>query len=143
MTTYISMIVMVGIVMVIAVLSMIFAISILKRTKEAGYEVFDFSNRGEMKVLVGIPVVYKREDIQKVVFSVQRGRGGSIGRFRIIKNSGNKSRKYMYEESVYTKKLSFHGSSVNIQKATEYLMQQVRAEGIFCEFEGRHVRSKV
>jgi hypothetical protein len=50
MTTYISMIVMVGIVMVIAVLSMIFAISILKRTKEAGYEVFDFSNRCGQKV---------------------------------------------------------------------------------------------
>ena len=143
MTTYISMIVMAGMIMVIAVFLMIFAISILKRNKEARYEVFDFSNRGEMKVLTGIPVVYQLEDIQKVVFSVQNVRSGSIGRFQIIKNNGKKSRKYMYEESVYTKKLSLRSSLVNIGKATDYLMQQLRTEGIFCEFEGRHMRSKV
>ena len=131
-----TMLVMQGIIMVVLVFLMIFAISILKRNKGARYEVFDFSNIGEMKVLTGIPVVYKREDIQKVVFSIQYVRGGRIGRFQIIKNNGKKSRKYMYEESVYTKKLSFHSSVVNIRKATDYLMQQLRTEGIICEFKG-------
>jgi len=137
MSTYISMIAMVGIFMVIAVFLMIFAISILKRNKEARYEVFDFSNRGEMKVLAGIPVVYQLEDIQKVDFSIQRGRrGGFFGRFQIIKSNDKKSRKYMYEASVYTKKLSFYGTPVDVKKATDYLMQQLRTEGIPCEFKG-------
>ena len=128
-------IIMMGVIIIAIILLMIFAISILKKNKEVGYEVFEFNDNGEVVVLTGIPVSYKREDIQKVEFSLQSTKGGFCGRFRIIQNNGRKSKKYLYDASVYTKKLSLRSASLeDIKKATEYLRQQLRAKGILCEF---------
>ena len=108
---------------------------VLLKDVKVSHEVFEFKENGEVQVLADVPTTYAIDDIENVEFSIRGGYGSYYGRFRVIKSNGKRSRNYMYGTGVYTKDFTFNGSQEEMEKATEYLMQQLREKGLSCELK--------
>ena len=108
---------------------------VLLKDVKVSHEVFEFKENGEVQVLADVPTTYAIADIENVEFSIRGGYGSYYGRFRVIKSNGKRSRNYMYGTGVYTKDFTFNGSQEEMEKATEYLMQQLQEKGISCELK--------
>ena len=121
-----------GLVAIVCVIMGIVMFVLLKDIK-VNHEVFEFKENGEVRVLADVPVTYAIADIENVEFSIRGGYESYYGKFRIVKSNGKKSRNYMYGTGAYTKDFTFNGSKEEMEKTTEYLMQQLREKGISCE----------
>ena len=134
MTVNSKIMIICGSVALICIIMAIVLFVVLKDVK-VNHEVFEFKGESELQVLADIPTTYQIANIENVEFSIRGGHGSYYGRFRIFENNGKKSRNYMYGIGVYTKDFDFNGSQEEMEKATEYLMQQLRDRGISCELK--------
>jgi len=96
------------------------------------FDVFDFSTEGRLTVLTGLPVTYDLSAIEKVFFSVMKSRKGMnyTGRFKILFANGSKSRPFLFDYSVCTKKFTLINTKEDIEKAAHYLMNQLKQHHI-------------
>lgn len=116
----------------------VFVIITMMKQKGAGiskstFDVFQISG-SSFTVFTGVPVTYDMSDIEKIIFSVQRGRRNTsyTGIMRIVKANGKKSRPFLFDSSVYKKKLVLSSSKQEIEEAIKYLMSKLKAHSIPC-----------
>jgi len=130
--------IMIALILMISLLVMLVFIIILVTKKFKGgsqtYNVFEFLlDEGKLKVCTGIPVIYNISDIQIITFSMMKNKGNHMGIFKITLVNGKKSRPFMFDYSVCTKKISWINTKENIDEATTYLMNELREKMIQCE----------
>lgn len=99
---------------------------------ERKYDVFMIEN-DELTVLSGIPVRYRLDDIEMVIFSKVGRMGSYTGRMKIMKKGGMFGRTFMFDASAYRKKIVFDSRYEEIELITEDLMKQLRNHGIKCK----------
>ena len=99
---------------------------------ERKYDVFMIEN-DELTVLSGIPLRYRLDDIEMVIFSKVGRMGSYTGRMKIMKKGGMFGRTFMFDASAYRKKIVFDSRYEEIELITEDLMKQLRNHGIKCK----------
>ena len=92
-------------------------------------EVFEVSD-GRMTVFAGSHVTYNLDDIEKVAFSIFRGRRGAsyMGVMRVVKKNGKKSRPFMFSGD--SKNIVLASSKPEIETKTLELMEKLRSYNI-------------
>lgn len=128
---------MFGTLLLVIIFAVVFFVKQKKVFTNSGaqsYEVFAVSG-GQLTVLAGIPVAYQIDEIMEVTFSSMKAvRSISVynGIMRVVKKNGKKSRPFMFNSSVYLKKTVLVSSKQEIEKAIEYLMNELRQHHIPC-----------
>lgn len=131
------MVAMLGVVLLAAVLAIVM---LAKRknahanTGAAMYEVFDISG-GRLTVLAGLPVTYQLEEIARVTLAARkapRSMSAYNGVLHVVKKNGKKSRPFLFDSSVYKKKMVLISSKQEIEEAIRYLMEELKRHHIPC-----------
>ena len=126
---------MVTLLMIVAVVVIILGTIIFIKVWSRGereYDVFMIENN-ELTVLSGIPVRYRLDDIEMVIFAKVGRMGSYTGRMKIMKKGGMFKRTFMFDASAYRKKIVFGSTYEEIELITEDLMKQLRNHGIKCK----------
>jgi len=127
--------VLIGIVVLITLLAIILIAGMSKKAKQSGgnpFVVFEFLPNGQLMVCTGFPVTYEISSIRNIDFSLFANRRNYSGTFRIIFRDGKKSRPFIFDYSVIVRKNVWFNTRQNIEQATEYLMNELKARNIYC-----------